>query len=316
MSSSTLSGQHRFINAVYYPSWRIYRGLAPSSLQLDSINRVFYGFARLNEDGTLRLLDPHADLAIAADGEQGCLAALAKHQHRHHLHHHLQTLVAPRRRGRACRAFVDEHGLDGVDIDWEHPATAHDGVNYIALLRALRAALPADAYCLQHITLPAAAQLPDSLNLMAYDFTGPWTDASGHHAQLLTPPGEDLHSAERHSGHGGVEYLLAHNFPPQDRAHGPGQPFGEAAEMDYCELPADWIRDARVDGEVCAASYVDHAPDGKGFVSFDVPETVRRKAEYVRHMGLGGLFYWTGVGDVMGPGSLVRAGFEALNING
>ena len=43
------------INAVYYPSWRVYKGFPPSALQIDKISHVFYAFARVNEDGTLRV---------------------------------------------------------------------------------------------------------------------------------------------------------------------------------------------------------------------------------------------------------------------
>ncbi|XXH04393.1 hypothetical protein Hte_010807 [Hypoxylon texense] len=353
------SNEHEpFINAVYYPSWRIYKGLAPSSLQLDCVNQIFYAFTRLNEDGTLKLLDEFADLTKAVDGERGCLRALAKLKQRKP---ELRTLVsvgggsgsaefpamaadAARRAtfARECRRFVDEHRLDGVDIDWEHPQTARDGAHYLALLGALRdalpspryrltTALPTGEYCLKHVDVRAAAQLLDGLNLMGYDFHGPWTDVAGHHAQLLPQPGvpqqqHHVHPALRSSCHRAVDYLVGRGFPRRKvvlgvpvyarsfaGARGVGQPFQAAAETDYNELPEEWVRAASVDRNVGAASYVDASQGGKGFVSFDVPDTVRQKAEYVRSQGLGGLFYWTGVGDRKGPESLVQAGYEVMN---
>ncbi|KAI1501007.1 glycoside hydrolase family 18 protein [Biscogniauxia marginata] len=379
MSSSS---QRPLINAAYYPSWRIYRGLSPSSLQLDCINRVLYAFVLVNEDGTLRFLDEHADFSIAADGERGCLAALTKlKQH----HHGIQVLVSigggsgsaefpvlashPSRRAtfaRACRQLVDRFLLDGIDIDWEHPQTPYDGGNYLQLLRALREALPAPRYvlttalpvgeyALRNIDLGAAAALLDNIHLMGYDFHGPWTDVCGHHAKLLPEGGgakdeKNVYPTLRHSCHRGVRYVTSRGFPADKivlgvpayarsfaGAHGVGQPFRGAEEIDYAELPEEWIRGAKIDRDVVAASYVDRhghssnqhhnhnhnlshnhqdggkkEKDKKGFVTFDVPETVRAKAEYVRCMGLGGLFFWTGAGDRKGPDSLVRAGFEAL----
>ncbi|KAL7625993.1 hypothetical protein AAE478_002762 [Parahypoxylon ruwenzoriense] len=344
-----------FVNAVYYPSWRIYKSLAPSSLQLDCVNQVLYAFALLNPDGSLRFMDEFADCDKAVDGKKGCLRALAKLKRRSR---DLKTLVSigggngsaefpavaadPACRAtfaKSCKQFVRQFHLDGVDIDWEHPATPQDGSNYISLLRDLRdvlpsprylitTALPTGEYCLQNIDLAAAGQLLDSLNLMGYDFTGPWTDVSGHHAQLLPQPGapDSVYPALRNSCHRGVSYLTSHGFPARKiilgvpayarsfaGAHGVGQPFKSAAEMDYNELPLEWIRAASINHDVGAASYVDRSPGGKGFVSFDVPEIVAQKADYVKKMGLGGLFYWTGVGDVGGPESLVRAGYEALN---
>jgi chitinase len=329
------------------------------------VNRVHYAFAHLNSDGTLRSLDEHVDHFIPADGEKGCLAALAKlkdeysapmQQQKRNQNPRLETLLAVGGGGSqrnnasfsnvasnpqhlstfasSVRSFVDSHNLDGVDIDWEHPETVSDGKLYISLLTSLRSALPrpkyllasalpSGLYCLKHIDLSAAAGLLDSLNLMGYDFAGPWTKVSGHHAQLHQP----TNSSVQNSGCSvaqGVEYLLSHDFPAHKiilgipayarsfaGASGPGEPFTGTEEIEYRDLPREWVRDVTIDRKLCVASYVDE--EGKGFVSFDVPETVRIKAEYVRQKGLGGLFYWTGVGDVKdGPESLVRAGWEAL----
>ncbi|KAI0846247.1 glycoside hydrolase family 18 protein [Daldinia vernicosa] len=348
-----MSSNQTPINAVYYPSWRVYKGFPPSSLQLDCINRIYYAFVLLNEDGTLKLLDEFADLTKDVDGEKGCIRALAKLKQQKP---DLKTLVSigggsgsaefpamaadSTRRStfaRSCKEFVEQYQFDGVDIDWEFPLTPDVGKNYIAVLGALRKALPSPRYllttalptgeyCLKNINMRAARKLLDSINLMGYDFNGPWTDVSGHHAQLFAQPGPQSHvdPALRNSCHRGVEYLASQHFPVYKivlgvpvyawsfaGARGVGQPFRSTAAMDYNDLPPEWIRDATVDHHAVAASYVDRA--GEGFVSFDVPETVRRKAEYVSRKGLGGLFYWTGVGDVKGPESLVRAGYEELN---
>ncbi|KAI0103116.1 glycoside hydrolase family 18 protein [Hypoxylon sp. NC0597] len=350
-----MPSSHAPINAVYYPSWRIYRDFPPSSLQLDCINRILYAFVLLNEDGTLRFLDDYADYIKPVDGEKGCLRALAKLKQQKP---DLKTLISvggasgsqefpavaadPAHRAmfaRSCRQFVDEWQFDGVDIDWEHPTTPQTGSDYIALLGSLReslpsprylltTALPVGEYCLKNIDLRAAAQLLDSLNLMGYDFNGSWTAVSGHHAQLFPPlgPGYPAHPDLRLSCHRGVEYLVSHGFPRRKivlgvpayartfaGAKGIGQPFNGSGEIDYVDLPRGWIHAAKVDQTVVAASFVDNSAGGRGFMSFDVPETVRCKAEYVKKMGLSGLFYWTGVGDVKGPESLVRAGYEGLN---
>lgn len=37
-----MSGQ--YANAVYYPSWRVYKERPPSSLDVSSITHVFYAF--------------------------------------------------------------------------------------------------------------------------------------------------------------------------------------------------------------------------------------------------------------------------------
>lgn len=361
-----MSGTRDFINGAYYPSWRVYRKLPPSALQLDCLNRVYYAFVLANEDGSLRFLDEYADCQISADGTTGCLSALYNvKQQQQQLQQRtnpnsssLKALIsvgggsgskefpalAAHRSSRshfakACRELVDRYGLDGVDVDWEHPQTDKDGKNYVALLEALRAelpapryelttALPVGEYVLQHIDLAKAARYLDYLNLMCYDFNGPWTKVCGHQSKLfaLSSNPMDIHPELRRSGNGAVEYVISRGFPARKiilgipayartfgGAHGSGQPFQSSSEMDYVDLPREWVHNAKIDQNIGAAFYVDQSQGGKGFVTFDVPETVRRKAEYVKSQGLGGLFYWTGVGDIKGPESLVRAGYEALN---
>ena len=166
----------------------------------------------------------------------------------------------------------------------------------------------------------------DFINLMGYDFTGGWTDISGHHAQLLPPAGDinQVHPTLRASTSSGVDYLMSQGFPSRKillgvpaygryfaGARGPGQPFTDSGELDYADMPDEWVQNAKVDLTVAAASCVD--PTGeKGFVSFDVPGTVRMKARYSQAMALGGLFYWTGAGDRQGAESLVISGYDEL----
>ncbi|KAF4461808.1 chitinase 1 [Fusarium albosuccineum] len=343
----------QYANAVYYPSWRVYKDRPPSCLDTASITHIFYAFVGVNEDGTLRALDEWADNNHEVDGEKGCLAAIAKLKSENP---HIKTIVsigggssssefpalaeneeARQTFAQQIKEFCDAHQLDGVDIDWEHPETPEAGQNYLLFLQAVRqvlpasdylltSALPVGEYCLKHLDLPAVAELLDFLNLMAYDFTGAWTDVCGHHAQLL-PPGEDrddMHPTLCTSCRDGVDYVITHGFPSRKvllgipayarffgQARAPGHPFEGAGEMDYCDLPDEWITGAHVDEGVAAASFVDCDGD-KGFVSFDVPSTVRIKARHAKASELGGLFYWTGAGDRLGDESLVAAGWDEL----
>jgi len=40
------------------------------------------------------------------------------------------------------KAFVDEYGLDGVDMDWEYPDQGQSSQNFLALIQELRSAMP------------------------------------------------------------------------------------------------------------------------------------------------------------------------------
>lgn len=229
--------------------------------------------------------------------------------------------------------------LTKLPVDWEHPEDKSQGEDYIQLLAALRqylpgprytltSALPAGEWALQHINLHQAAYYLDFVNLMAYDYSGPWVNKCGHQAQLFTP--HSPHSAEAAiSCNSAVEYMKRQGVPPNKilmgvpaygrsftDTRGVGHAFsgqaGEEGTFEYRDLPRPGAEE-HVDEHVGAAYCM--GGDG-GFVTYDNPHTVRMKANYVRQGGLGGLFYWTGTGDVSSidnkDRSLVWNGFLGL----
>src|ERR1700722_4770409 len=112
--------------------------------------------------------------------------------------------------------FVGHHQLDGLDIDWEFPGLPgatnnfrpEDKQNYTLLLKELRArfnhlekdlhrrlyltiATGASTEFLEHTEMDKVAKYVDTVNLMAYDYYEPDSDAiTGHHAPLYTNPAD------------------------------------------------------------------------------------------------------------------------------
>ncbi|OMP84901.1 Chitinase 1 [Diplodia seriata] len=238
--------------------------------------------------------------------------------------------------------FLHTHapGFDGIDLDWEHPSTPADGRHYLLLLRALRAALPAPRYlltaalpagewCLRHVPLKDVVGELDWVGLMCYDFAGGWTPRSGHHARLYAAARpHDAYGAR--SVAGAVEYVVGTRGVPAGKVvvgvpvygraflgvDGPGERFegvgGADGCVDYRELPGK-LKKIKEDLGVWGAACLRTGEGGRReWVSFDCPRTVGEKARFVRERGLGGLFYWTGVADKEGEGSLLRAGYEGL----
>lgn len=337
-----------FKNAVYYPSYRVYRGETPASMNYNCISHVFYAFANVSPDGNIFLSDDWADAQMPVDGATGCLGSFMRLKQQHE---HLQLIlsigggaasqnfatvaasaVTRDNFGKSAKGMVEALGFQGIDIDWEHPSDPEQGRNFLALLAAVRihlpddrflltAALPAGQWALQNIDLYRAQDYLDFINLMAYDFAGSWSPKAGHHAQLYPA------NANENSGSAAVDYVISTRFPAAKillgipvygrsflGADGPGRSYrghgGEDGTFEYKQLPREGTEEI-VNTRLVAAFCV--GGDG-GFVSYDNPETVKLKANYCREKRLGGLFYWTGTADVPpGPRSLISAGFKALH---
>ena len=213
---------------------------------------------------------------------------------------------------------------------------AEQGRDYAKLLAVTRSylprprftvtsALPAGQWALRNIDLSAAHNFLDYLLLTGYDFCGPLSETTGHQSQLHNVS----RAAHEYSGvscHSGVSYLISQGVPEHKILLGAptyGRSFLGASHIDqrysgqggedgcfpFKNLPRPGTRelvDTNSGAAFCAGG------DG-GFVTYDNPETIRLKAQYVKQHGLAGLFYWSALGDAEGRRSLVYNGFQALH---
>jgi chitinase len=163
---------------------------------------------------------------------------------------------------------------------------------------------------------------------MTYDFSGSWTELSGHQAQLHAPKDPPNAFAKRSIAR--ITQYLVHEqslepaklvmgVPVYGRSfhgvNGPGEKFtGHGGDVnglfEYRDLPRPGTEEV-IDETHGAASC--SGGDG-GWVSYDCPTTVYRKGQFVKKHGLAGLFFWTGSFDsVDEKRSLVVAGHRSLH---
>lgn len=109
-------------------------------------------------------------------------------------------------------AFIKEHDLDGVDIDWEYPgapdipdippADETDGSNYLGMLillksqlggKSLSIAAPASFWYLRPYPIDRIAKIVDYIIYMTYDLHGQW-DYDNKWASPGCPKGDCLRS--------------------------------------------------------------------------------------------------------------------------
>lgn len=119
--------------------------------------------------------------------------------------------------------FMQNHELDGIDLDWEYPGQIgagnthrpEDKENFTAILKLLREKLDAlstadgrylltiasaaNQSYLDHTNMEEAHKYLDFINIMTYDFHGGWEKKTGHHSNLSASKFDDnggIRSAE------------------------------------------------------------------------------------------------------------------------
>jgi GH18 family chitinase len=183
----------------FYPYYR-HSTLPVSEIRWEKITRIIYAFARPNADGTLNTSDltsitelvdeAHAhgvevyvSVGGGGSGSENFPAVAADEEA-------IATLVLE------VRQFLFTHCLDGVDIDWEHwtgsasntviPAESMAYANFLQMLKneiepfglGLSIDVGASNWSGRHI--PEVEDYVDYVQIMAYDFTGPWSNPGPH----------------------------------------------------------------------------------------------------------------------------------------
>jgi chitinase len=235
--------------------------------------------------------------------------------------------------------YLERYDLDGADIDWEYPvgpdwgqeikSRPEDKDNYIALLTELRAAMdalgektgkqyslsaciPGSAWWVTKNDAIAAANIVDNLKLMAYDYYGGWSGATGHLANLYNNPADPEWGGW--STAQAVDVYLKAGVPAEKitlgfafygrawkgvedgGANGLFQKYAESAYPDG--LAWSQIKDFLNGEDGGYTRYWDdiaHAPflyNGDIFITYTDEQAIRDIAAYAKEKGLGGVMVW------------------------
>lgn len=244
--------------------------------------------------------------------------------------------------------------FDGIDVDWEYPAAEgnpgnivrpEDTQNFTLLMAEFRqqldaidphllltAATPAGQAKYSLIELDKVARYVDWLNLMTYDFHGPWDTTTNFQANLL-PSSKDP-SSPRYSVVDTVAGYLKARTPTSkiviglpfyghgwtgvtNANHGLYQSATEAAPGTW-EAGTEDFKVLKTMTDSGFTRYWDRRTqdawlfDGTTFWTYDDPRTIAVKADLVKLMHLGGMMFWELSGDDA-SGTLVTAIADGLN---
>lgn len=151
------------------------------------------------------------------------------------------TAASRQQFARSAAVLVNEHDLDGIDLDWEYPGQRgqdnvfrpEDKQNFTLLLEAVRARLDSlsnaqnrtgddrylltiaagvDSTYLAHTEMDQVQRHLDFVNLMTYDFHGSWTTRTGHHANLHPSAASN---ASATAATRGVQRFIDAGVPPE-----------------------------------------------------------------------------------------------------
>jgi len=229
-------------------------------------------------------------------------------------------------------AFVTKYGYDGVDIDWEAPQAPKDTKNCLALMQALRAALPAPSYQVSMavpanpqnsgtgLDIPHLAADVDYFNVMTYDFTGPWSAFAGENSPLNQSPNDPWQtgslqtSMDLYTGTYGVSSaqlnigtaFYGYEFTGVDALWGacPGSSCkANVTTQDYGPYIKPLIGAPGWTGfvdQTSGAPYLTRESPAT-FITYDDPTSTSNKVAYViGSRGFGGMFMWDLSGDYDG----------------
>lgn len=233
---------------------------------------------------------------------------------------------------RSAVCAIDEHGFDGIDLDWEYPCYGEAGIaaspgdrrNFTLLLRAIREALDgkgaadgrhylltiaagADQYYIDGTEMEQAQRYLDYVQLMTYDMRGGFQVLTGHHTNLYTATGDLFRISTDASVKlferagvpkdkiviGAAFYSRMWKNVPDVQA-GLHQMAGTSGGYgpDYTELAADYIGTSGYTRYWDDEAKAPYLFDGSTFISYDDEQSIAHKCDYVIREGLAGIMFW------------------------
>ncbi len=305
----------------YLPSWK---DVDPAQLEMGLYTHICHAFAEVSKTGPLRFPseDQTRKLISAAHAKQAkVLISIGGADSN-------AALSANKTEDLADQLVKRVHDFhyDGVDVDWEAPENPDQSGRTSALVQLLRKRLPkalitmavsADDYSGKRFITEDLLPYVDWMNIMTYDYCGPWVDTVLHNAPLP----EVIKSIAYWKSRGWPAEKLMLGIPNYGRRiH--ATHFGDPApkgtyvgdEVDYIEavrlIKSGWKPMLDADAQ---SPYI-VKPSGDEMITYEDEASAKRKGHLAMVSGLRGFFFWEITSDFDGKSNiLARAANQGWN---
>ncbi|MBE9221036.1 glycosyl hydrolase family 18 protein [Dolichospermum flos-aquae] len=360
----------RYFEIREYGSWNL-NSNTPVDTPFNKLTHLFYSFADVTSTGTVQLpqdgtgtgdiaklqqikaQNPNLKIMLSIGGatENDFSSAAATVQSRANF-------------AQSAIQLMKTNGFDGLDIDWDYPQANEDN-NYIQLLAQLRTqinqasqndgkqyllttALSGSPYQLSASDyggnpydfspqdLRATSDYVDFINVMSYDYHGPWENTTNHQSALYKSTNDTTYNAAKVNTNWAIQHYLSAGVPATDIVlgiplygrtwtgvnagsnNGLFQQGTGSSERTYRELynllgtngyQSFWDNSAKV-------PYIYSSQTGV-FSTYENNQSILGKTDYVKQQGLGGAFFWEITQDlpITNPDSLINVAATNLGIN-
>ncbi|KAJ3974696.1 glycoside hydrolase family 18 protein [Lentinula raphanica] len=245
-------------------------------------------------------------------------------------------------------SYIENFGFDGIDLDYEYPANTAQGQGFSDLITELRtafdtlasqkgdstpyqltAAVSANASNYQWLNIPQVDAALTYWNLMAYDYAGSWLSWSDNQANLYDGQRTGINTDMAVKGYiaaGASADKINMGIPIYGRAFeettGLGEPYNgigpgtfEAGVYQYKVLPLEvLVAGASVFENTTDVTSYSYNPSTEELVSYDTPNIVKMKAQYVNTNGLAGAMYWDLIRESTGSSSTVPTSTSTTSV--
>ncbi|CAG9820362.1 unnamed protein product [Phaedon cochleariae] len=300
--------------------------IGPEDLDPSLCTHVNYAFVHLNEDGNLVIRSQYLDIT---KGFYKRTVALKERNPQ------LKVLlsvgdtaaavfskvaasnVTRRRLVESTVHFLETYSFDGLDVDWEKP-TPDDADNFVNVLRDLREAFDSRGWLLSAAVYPNPSagynvvEISKSLhmiNLMCYNFYGPWGTTTGQNSPLFDSPLDTPYERANLNVAAALSQWLR-TGAPKDKVnvgvpfygrsfalasseehglHAPIKGAGSPSTPSYSEICTEfknwttvWDKDQKNHYKYTSTQWL----------GYDDEKSMRYKARYVASQGIAGMMIW------------------------